>query len=85
MVLGSGGGGRRSGPRVRRLLPVADPVAGEVVLAVDAGLVGAEDGDGWVGVLLDPLEGGAELRQEGGRAYLYTQIFIFNRNKVIVS
>ncbi len=66
-------GGRRTGPRIRRrrrLLPVADPVAGEVVLAVEARLVGPEDGDGWVGVLLDPLEGGPQLGQEGRRRHL---------------
>jgi len=45
-------------------------VAGEVVLAVEAGLVGPEDGDGRVGVLLDPLEGGPQLGQEGRRRYL---------------
>ncbi len=45
-------------------------MAGEVVLAVEAGLVGPEDGDGGVGVLLDPLEGGPQLGQEGRRRHL---------------
>ena len=61
----AGSGDRRPGHDLWLLL-VAQPLAAEVVLAVQPGEVVVEERDGGVGVVLDPLERGAEVRDEGG-------------------
>lgn len=58
-------------PRHRDLfLLVSQPLSRQVILPVVSRHVVVKERDCWIGVVLDPLEGGSQVRHEEGRGHL---------------